>query len=90
MATIKAIVSAAPNKPEIRNVPYPTLRSQDNVIVQTKAVSINPVDVIFSGMDFTAGCHVGWDFAGVVVEVGSGVTKDFKPGDRIAGSINGW
>lgn len=35
------------------------------------------------------GCTVGCDYMGTVVQVGSKVTKDFKPGDRIAGFTHG-
>jgi NADPH:quinone reductase-like Zn-dependent oxidoreductase len=35
------------------------------------------------------GCTVGCDYMGTVVEVGPKVTKDFKPGDRIAGFTHG-
>lgn len=35
------------------------------------------------------GCTVGCDYMGTVVQVGSKVTKDFKPGDRISGFTHG-
>jgi NADPH:quinone reductase-like Zn-dependent oxidoreductase len=59
----------------------------DEVLVQTKAVGLNPVDykVIESGNDNWQFPHViGLDVAGVVEQVGSAVTK-FKAGDRVAG-----
>lgn len=35
------------------------------------------------------GATVGCDYMGTVVQVGSKVTKDFKPGDRISGFVHG-
>lgn len=35
------------------------------------------------------GCTVGCDYVGTVLQVGPRVTKDFKPGDRIAGFTHG-
>lgn len=37
----------------------------------------------------TPGCIVGCDYAGIVEEVGSKVTKEWKKGDRIAGFTHG-
>jgi NADPH:quinone reductase-like Zn-dependent oxidoreductase len=69
----------------------PVLES-DKLLIQVKAVSINPVDFkikrgdlkIILGSDFPK--ILGSDFAGVVKESGSW-TKGFKPGDRVYGAV---
>lgn len=37
----------------------------------------------------TPGCTVGCDYSGIVEEVGSKVTKEWKKGDRVAGFTHG-
>ena len=88
---IKAIVNVSPGVAGIQEVPYPELESQ-YIIVKPTYWAINPDDVYhldLEGNESCAGTHVGSDYAGLVVEVGSGVTKDFKKGDRIAGWVTG-
>lgn len=92
MATVKAIVNISPGKAQILDVPYPKLPKDDYLIVRPTAWAVNPTDpyhLDIDGDESCAGCHVGCDYAGVVVEVGPGVTKGFKKGDRIAGAVNG-
>ena len=65
--------------------------SEHDLLVEVKAVSVNPVDVkIRAGVSPVAGEPkvIGWDAAGVVRAVGSKVSL-FKPGDRVwyAGSL---
>jgi NADPH:quinone reductase-like Zn-dependent oxidoreductase len=91
MDSIRAIVNISPRKAEIRNVPRPEL-PVDRILVRPTAWAINLDDVYRLGLDgeeSSAGTIVGLDYAGVVVEVGSDVTKEFKPGDRIAGFVPG-
>ncbi|KAH7359266.1 chaperonin 10-like protein [Plectosphaerella cucumerina] len=91
MDSIRAIVNISPGKAEIRNVPRPEL-PVDRVLVRPTAWAINPDDVYRLGLDgeeSSAGTIVGLDYAGVVVEVGSDVTKEFMTGDRIAGFVPG-
>ena len=67
----------------------------DEVLVETKAVSINPVDVkvrpIEEVLTMIIGDErpviLGWDIAGIVAEVGSGVTG-FEVGDKVFGMVN--
>lgn len=71
-------------------LPEPVPGERD-LLVEVRAVSVNPVDVkVRAGMAPEAGQPkvIGWDAAGVVRAVGSGVTL-FKPGDRVwyAGSL---
>ncbi|MBB5193215.1 zinc-binding alcohol dehydrogenase family protein [Silvimonas terrae] len=64
---------------------------EHDLLVEVKAVSVNPVDVkIRAGVSPAEGAPkvIGWDAAGVVRAVGSKVSL-FKPGDRVwyAGSL---
>jgi NADPH:quinone reductase-like Zn-dependent oxidoreductase len=90
-SSIKAITIASPKNAETTTVPLPTLRD-DYILVRTTAVGLNPTDWKsidgLSGPN-VAGCRVGCDYAGVVEEVGSGVTKPFQKGDRICGVAHG-
>ena len=73
------------------DVPRPTLKS-DEILVQVHAVGLNPVDnKIPTGMfkpvlHFQLPATLASDLAGVVVEVGSRVTR-FKLGDAIFANI---
>ena len=79
--------------PEIglAHVPRPTLKA-DELLVQVHAASVNPVDnMIVAGtfkpiLHFQLPATLGSDLAGVVVEVGSSVTR-FKPGDAVFSNI---
>lgn len=59
--------------------------------VRTTAVALNPTDWkhIDHLLGDPTGSRVGCDYAGVVVEVGNGVTEPFQPGDHIAGTAHG-
>lgn len=68
---------------------------QDNeVLVEVKALSINPADVkIRATPEFVSAIYgeenviLGWDISGIVKSVGSKVTK-FKEGDKVFGMVN--
>lgn len=92
--TMKALTFKRYGKsPEIgfANVSRPTLKA-DELLVQVHAASVNPIDnMIPTGMfkpvlHFKLPATLGSDLAGVVVEVGSSVTR-FKPGDAVFASI---
>jgi len=74
-------------KPEIK---------ADEVLVETKAISINPVDVKVRPVDEILTMILqtekrpvilGWDISGVVAEVGADVTG-FTVGDKVFGMVN--
>lgn len=79
--------------PEIgfSTVPHPTLKP-DELLVKVHAVGLNPIDnMIPTGMfkpvlHFQLPATLGSDLAGVVTEIGAGVTR-FKPGDAVFASI---
>lgn len=74
------VVSDAPyNKPEA-----------DEVVIKTKAVAINPADLVVQTMGILIDTYpaiLGCDVAGVIEEVGSSI-QDFQPGDRVIGQTN--
>ncbi len=78
----------------IKDVDQPNI-SEDEVLVEVKAVSINPVDYKVRGnedvLTMIYGEHrpaiLGWDIAGSVVQTGNNVTQ-FQTGDRVFGMVN--
>ncbi len=79
------------NQFSFADIPKPTIKSNE-ILVQIHAVGLNPIDyMIPKGMfkpilKFQLPATMGSDLAGVVVEVGSQVTR-FKLGDSIFASI---
>nr|A0A2Z5XAK4.1 RecName: Full=Trans-enoyl reductase phm4; Short=ER phm4; AltName: Full=Phomasetin biosynthesis cluster protein 4 [Pyrenochaetopsis sp.]BBC43187.1 trans-enoyl reductase [Pyrenochaetopsis sp.] len=71
------------------NVPIPHAEG-DNVVVRTRAVSVNPVDAKMMGPYVTAGAIAGCDFAGEIEAIGpEALSWGFKIGDRVCASIMG-
>nr|WP_294839216.1 NADP-dependent oxidoreductase [uncultured Methylotenera sp.] len=76
---------------DFANIPRPTIKP-DEMLVQVHAAGINPIDYMIPKRMFKAilkfklPATMGSDLAGVVVEVGSLVTR-FKPGDAVFASI---
>lgn len=79
----------------LREVEKPEIKA-DEVLVETKAISINPVDVKVRRMDETITMIMGtedrpvilgWDIAGIVVAVGEEVSG-FEVGDKVFGMVN--
>lgn len=69
--------------------PVPEARD-DLVLVQTRAVSVNPVDAKMTGQYVTPGAISGCDFAGVVERVGPGAAEHgINIGDRVWAAIMG-
>ncbi|MGH8049604.1 MAG: NADP-dependent oxidoreductase [Arenimonas sp.] len=71
--------------------PKPAIRT-DEMLVQVHAAGLNPIDIMIPKgsfkpiLRFQLPAILGSDLAGVVVEVGSRVTR-FKPGDAVFASI---
>lgn len=80
-----------PGSLQYGELPGPALQ-KDHLLVQVKAVSVNPVDwkirqgvlKLLLGSKFPM--IIGSDFAGIVKEVAPGI-EQFKPGDRVYGAI---
>lgn len=65
---------------------------EGEVLVQVKAISINPVDVktrtgsgVYGRINTETPLIIGWDIAGVVTEANNAT---FKPGDEVFGMVN--
>lgn len=86
---MKAVVMQGDKKAVlVHDRPEPKLRP-DYILVQTKAVALNPAD--FKHIDFmsTPNHLVGCDYAGVVLDIGSDPVRPFQKGDRICGFVHG-
>jgi NADPH:quinone reductase-like Zn-dependent oxidoreductase len=81
----------------LAEVPIPKIKNNE-VLVQVKAIAINPVDafvrrnqaaleMIYALKGDEENIILGWDVAGIVKEVGSAVTR-FKAGDEVFGNFN--
>ncbi|PKO24806.1 MAG: NADPH:quinone oxidoreductase [Betaproteobacteria bacterium HGW-Betaproteobacteria-8] len=76
---------------EFADIPQPAIKPNE-MLVQVHAVGLNPVDYMIPKgtfkpiLKFQLPATMGSDLAGIVVEVGSRVTR-FKPGDAIFASI---
>ena len=80
-----------PDAVAFADLPRPT-PGPGELLVQVRAVGLNPIDNMIPRGTFKAVLRfplpatLGSDVAGVVVEVGSGVTR-FKPGDAVFASV---
>ncbi len=73
-------------------IPVPEI-SDDEVLVEVKAISINPVDIktrqgngVAARLKEFSPIILGWDISGVITKTGSSVTT-FKTGDEVFGMI---
>ena len=92
MAGQKAIVIRGSKKAEfVTDRAIPTLRP-GYLLVKVAAVALNPTDwkhIDYADAIAKPGCLAGCDYAGTVEKLGSGYTKEWKLGDRIAGFAHG-
>ena len=86
---MKAIIINGNKAKVTSGVPIPKLRPT-YLLAKVASIALNPTDWKHVHHKLAAPNSIsGCDFAGTVVEVGSEVTKSFKPGDRIAGTAHG-
>lgn len=93
---MKAIITngfGTPDVLQLTELPVPAI-GDNEVLVQVKAISINPVDVKTRAGKGMSGrlkeynpLILGWDVSGVVTATGAGVTA-FKTGDEVFGMVN--
>lgn len=87
-AQMKAITIHG-NKAKISDIPLPKIRPT-YLLAKVDSIALNPTDwKHINGKRAAEGGLSGCDFSGTVVEVGSEVSKSFKPGDRIACTTHG-
>lgn len=72
----------------VENRPKPRLRP-GYVLVEAKAVALNPADWRHIDYINTAGALLGSDVAGAVLQVGPECKKRWTPGDCICGIVHG-
>lgn len=82
---MQGVVVTSKGHAGVRTIPVPAYES-NQVLVETKAIALNPVDWKRRDTMLPDGAGIGTDFAGVVCAVGEDVT-DVKVGDRVAGAI---
>jgi len=93
---VKAFVLREPGSAEmlqLTTLPLPVV-NDDEVLVEIKAIGINPIDVktrmgigLYPRLVGDRPIILGWDISGIVVETGAGVSK-FKKGDEVFGMIH--
>lgn len=78
---------------QLVTLPQPDIKP-DEVLVEVKAIGINPIDVktrmgigLYPKLAGEQPLILGWDVSGVVVDVGSQV-NDLKRGDEVFGMVN--
>lgn len=82
-------VSAEHTYALIEEHPFPSLETDDEIIISTRAVGLNPID--WKSVDYNSCLPAfpwvtGREMAGIVEEIGSSV-KDFNVGDRVWTSL---
>ncbi|KAF2431632.1 putative zinc-binding dehydrogenase family oxidoreductase [Tothia fuscella] len=93
LPTTHTIIAATENSPP-KNLEIQLLRplpiiAPDQILLKNVAVALNPCDWKMPDNFPEPGATDGSDFAGVVAQIGSGVTQSFKIGDRVAGAVHG-
>ncbi|KAG6366717.1 hypothetical protein INS49_000896 [Diaporthe citri] len=86
--TSRAIICTGKGQAAVKEVPVPSIR-EGHILVKVKAVGLNPTDWKSIHSGDAEGKKIGCDYAGVVEEVGPGVTKPLKKGDRVCGFAHG-
>ncbi|KAI3397949.1 hypothetical protein diail_10025 [Diaporthe ilicicola] len=87
-ATHRAVICTAKGQAAVKEVPVPSIR-EGYVLVKIKALALNPTDWKSVHSGDAVGAKIGCDYAGVIEEVGPGVTKPLKKGDRVCGMAFG-
>lgn len=86
---MKAVIWNGARAELVHNHPTPRLRP-DYILVSCVSIGLNPTDAkSIATRRAAVGGLLGSDFAGVVLSVGSDVTKPFEKGDRVCGFAHG-
>jgi D-arabinose 1-dehydrogenase-like Zn-dependent alcohol dehydrogenase len=90
LPTTQTAIVAGPNGEFEVAFDHPvTPLGDEEVIVKTVAVALNPVDTKLIGPFITPKAIFGYDLAGFIVAVGKSDPYGFKVGDRVCGSARG-
>ena len=87
MRSRKALVGSSAKQYELLKVDIPA-PGQGMMLCSVAAVAVNPVDAKMADYSPSPGSLGGCDFAGIVTEIGGGVTR-FRKGDRVFGMAFG-
>jgi len=85
MRAVLMTAVGGPDVLELAEVPEPQIKDEHDVLVRLRAAGINPVDYKLRAHGLISGslpAVLGWDGAGVVAAVGTGVTR-VRPGDEV-------
>ncbi|TLD18130.1 hypothetical protein PspLS_10423 [Pyricularia sp. CBS 133598] len=88
---MEAIIIKGRGEALIHTTSLPKLR-EGYILVKVTAVAVNPSDwkhIDFMWVGDPTGARPGLEYAGVVIDIGPGVEKDFAKGDRVCGPLNG-
>jgi NADPH:quinone reductase-like Zn-dependent oxidoreductase len=85
--------TTGPDSLQPATLPTPAIGAAE-VLVQVKAISLNPVDVkttygkgVYGRLKEEKPLIPGWDISGIITQVGESVTE-FEPGDEVFGMVN--
>ena len=84
----RAIVVDEHDNPKIWNEAPCPRQGQDQLLLRTDVVAINPSDTKMRGGFVTPMGILGGEYAGTVIAVGSQVTENIVVGDRVCGAQN--
>lgn len=87
--TQSALIVQAKDRAQLRHdlaIPSP---NPNQILIRTRAVALNPSDWMALELFSRAGAGMGFDFAGTVVELGSGTHQLWEIGERVAGMVHG-
>ncbi|KAL5590261.1 hypothetical protein FOBRF1_013818 [Fusarium oxysporum] len=86
---MKAVIAQNKAPVLVTDRPQPKLRPE-YVLIRPVAVALNPTDWKHAALGIAAdGNLLGCDFAGIIIEVGSAVTKSLQAGDEVLGVAHG-
>jgi NADPH:quinone reductase-like Zn-dependent oxidoreductase len=80
----RGLLKTGLGKAGVASIPIPRLRDDYILVNPTDWQTVDEIP-----KSETTKLLLGCDYAGIVVEVGKAVTKNFKKGDRIAGGAHG-
>lgn len=80
----KAIWLSKDNEVSIRTYAEKWKPASGEVLVEVKCSGINPADIKHGYIGFHESV-AGYDYAGTIIEVGEGMNKEFRVGDKVCG-----